>query len=145
MISSGLNSILKLFQSGSTKQSNTDIFNEAVLMTLARATNADTNIKHIELEAVQRIVTETTGVEVSLTDVRIAAKSHLFESATLERYLASVGKVLHLKQKISLLEAIVGVIHSDERVSSREISFFNMVSQALGITPAELMGLAITE
>ena len=145
MISSGLNSILKLFQLGSTKQSITDIFNEAVLMTLARATSADTNIKHIELEAVQRIVKETTGEEVSLADVRIAAKSQLFESATLERYLASVAKVLNLKQKTSLLESVVGVIHSDERVSSREIKFFNMVSHAIGITPAELMGLALTE
>ncbi|MCY3540924.1 MAG: hypothetical protein F4X56_08205 [Gammaproteobacteria bacterium] len=145
MISSGLNSILKLFQSGSAKQSTTDIFNETVLMTLARTTNADTNIKHIELEAVQSIVRETTGEEVSLTDIGVAAKSHLFESATLDRYLGSVGKVLNLKQKISLLESVVRVIHSDERVSSREITFFNMVSDALGVTPAELMGLALTE
>ncbi|MXZ44481.1 MAG: hypothetical protein F4Z01_05865 [Gammaproteobacteria bacterium] len=145
MISSGLNAILKLFQSGSTKQSTTEIFNETVLMTLARTTSADTNIKNIELEAVQRIVKETTGEEVSIADIRIAAKSQLFESATLERYLGSVGKVLTLKQKISLLESVVSVIHSDERVSSREISFFNMVSQSIGVSPAELMGLVITE
>ncbi len=145
MISSGLNSILRLFQSGSAKQSITDIFNETVLMTLARTTSADTNIKHIELEAVQRIVKDTTGEEVSLSDIRIAAKSHLFESATLERYLGSVGKVLDLKQKISILESVVSVIHSDARVSSREITFFNMVSDALDVTPAELMGLTKSE
>ena len=145
MISSGLNSILKLFQSGSTKQSTEDIFNETVLMTLARTTSADTNIKHIELEAVQQIVKDTTGEEVSLSDIRVAAKSQLFESATLDRYLGSVGKVLNLKQKISLLESVVNVIHSDQRVSSREITFFNMVSDALGVTPAELMGLTISD
>ncbi len=145
MISSGLNSILKLFQSGSTKQSTEDIFNETVLMTLARTTSADTNIKHIELEAVQQIVKDTTGEEVSLSDIRVAAKSQLFESATLDRYLGSVGKVINLEQKISLLESVVSVIHSDERVSSREITFFNMVSDALGVTPAELMGLTISD
>lgn len=145
MISSGLNSIFKLFQADSSKQSITDVFNEAVLMTLARATIADTNIKHIELETVQQIVKETTGEEVSLADVRIAAKSRLFESAPLERHLVSVGKVLDLDQKISLLDSIAKVILSDERVSSREVRFFNIVADSLGITAAEIMGLRLTE
>ena len=145
MISSGLNSILKLFQTNSAKQSLTDIFNEAVLMTLARTTSADTNIKHIEVEAVQRIVKETTGEEVSFADIRIAAKSQLFESATLDRYLTSVGKVLDLEQKVSLLDSVARVIKSDERVSSREISFFNMVARSINVTAAELMGLTLTE
>lgn len=145
MISSSLTSIFKLFKADSTKQSTSDIFNEAVLMTLSRATIADTNIKHIELETVQTIVKETTGEEVSLADIRIAAKSRLFESAPLERHLVSVGKVLDLDQKISLLDSIAKVILSDERVSSREIRFFNIVADSIGITAAELMGLRLTE
>lgn len=145
MISSGLNSIFKLFQADSTKQSITDIFNEAVLMTLSRATIADTNIKHIELETVQQIVKETTGEEVSLADIRIAAKSRLFESAPLERHLVSVGKVLDLEQKISLLDSIVKVILSDERVSPREVRFLNIVADSIGVTAAEIMGLRLTE
>ena len=145
MISSGLNSILKLFQADSAKQSTSDIFNEAVLMTLSRATIADTNIKHIELETVQNIVKEITGEDVSLADIRIAAKSKVFESAPLERHLVSVGKVLDLDQKISLLDSIVKVIQSDERVSSREIRFFNIVADSIGISSAELMGLRLTE
>ena len=145
MISSGLNSIFKLFQADSTKQSITDIFNEAVLMTLSRATIADTNIKHIELETVQQIVKETTGEEVSLADIRIAAKSRLFESAPLERHLVSVGKVLDLDQKISLLDSIVKVILSDERVSPREVRFLNIVADSIGVTAADIMGLRLTE
>ena len=145
MISSGLNSILKLFQADSAKQSTSDTFNEAVLMTLSRATIADTNIKHIELETVQNIVKEITGEDVSLADIRIAAKSKVFESAPLERHLVSVGKVLDLDQKISLLDSIVKVIQSDERVSSREIRFFNIVADSIGISSAELMGLRLTE
>lgn len=145
MISSGLNSIFKLFQADSTKQSITDIFNETVLMTLSRATIADTNIKHIELETVQEIVKETTGEEVSLADIRIAAKSKLFESAPLERHLVSIGKVLDLDQKISLLDSIVKVILSDERVSPREVRFFNIVADSIGVTAAEIMGLRLTE
>lgn len=145
MISSGLNSIFKLFQADSTKQSITDIFNEAVLMTLSRATIADTNIKHIELETVQQIVKDTTGEEVSLADIRIAAKSRLFESAPLERHLVSVGKVLNLDQKISLLDSIAKVILADERVSSREVRFFNIVADSIGVTSAEIMGLRLTE
>lgn len=144
MIRSDLNSIFNLFKADSTKQSITDIFNETVLMTLARATIADTNIKHIELETVQKIVKETTGNDVSLADIRIAAKSRLFESAPLERHLASIGKVLDLDQKISLLDSIAKVILSDERVSSREVRFFNIVAEAIGITAAELMGLRLT-
>lgn len=145
MISSGLTSIFNLFKADSTKQSTSDIFNEAVLMTLSRATIADTNIKHIELETVQTIVKDTTGEDVSLADIRIAAKSKLFESAPLERHLVSIGKVLDLDQKISLLDSIAKVILSDERVSSREVRFFNIVAESIGVTAAEIMGLRLTE
>lgn len=140
MIRSSLNTILRLFQL-EEEQSKEDVFNEAVLMTLARATSADSNIKNIEIETVQQNVKATTGEDVSIADVRVAANSHLYETASLERYLASAAKIMSTDQKISILNALISVIQSDERVTSKEIRFFNMVTHALDVTPADVLGL----
>ncbi len=140
MIQSSLTSILNLFQFGS-QQSQEDLFNEATLMILARATSSDSNINTREVETVQTIVKETTGEEVSSADVRLAANSRLYESAPLDRYLASTSKVLSFDQRLQIMNALVSVIKSDDIISNREIAFFNNVATAFGITPADVLGL----
>ena len=146
MSMAGLKNILKIF-SGSdiTEEEKQALVKEAALMTLARATASDSNIKHVEVETVREIVERVTGEEVSVADVRVAANSKLFESAPLERYLEDVGKKVDVKDRLLIANALAEVIKSDERVSSREVTFFNMVAGAFALTPAEVAGLIETE
>ncbi|MEM9533275.1 MAG: TerB family tellurite resistance protein [Pseudomonadota bacterium] len=134
--------ILKFF--GGTEPSPEEqkvLFKEAALMALARATSADTNIKQVELEHVQGLLLEATGEEFSLGDIRTAAKSEVFESQPLEKYLAGVARKLANNDRIKLIELTGRVIHSDDRVSQMEIDYFNKVADALNATPAEVLGL----
>jgi len=52
---------------------------EVMLMTLARATAADTNIKNIEVEKVREVLLARTGEDFPAADVRVAANSAIYE------------------------------------------------------------------
>lgn len=117
------------------------LFKEALLMTLARASNSDANVSPVEVDSVQEIVRRETGEEVSLADVRVAAKSELYERATLDHYLAGVSRKLTSEERSRVLRCLAEVIHSDVRVSSREVAFFDWVAHALKATPSEIVGL----
>ena len=134
--------ILKFVRGGEpTPEEKQQLFNEAVLMALARATSADTNIHPLEVEAVQQILKKVTGEEVSGADIRIAAKSELFEKQPLEKYLSGVGRKLEAKDRVTILHSLAEVIRSDERVSHFETDYFDMVANALKATPSEIIGL----
>ncbi len=143
MIRSSLTSLLSLFQSG-TQQSQDDVFNEATLMILSRATSTDSNINRAEVSTVQEKVKETTGEEVSAADVRVAANSKLYEEAPLERYLVRTNRILSIEQKLAILSALVSVIKSDEKITNREVVFFNAIASAFQITPADVLGLRVS-
>ena len=146
MSMAGLKNILKIFGGSElTEEEKQALVKEAALMTLARATASDSNIKKVEVETVREIVERVTGEEVSVADVRVAANSKLFESAPLERYLEDVGRKIDVADRLDIANALAEVINSDERVSSREVTFFNMVAGAFQLTPAELAGLIETE
>ena len=117
------------------------LFQEVLLMTLSRASSADANTDPVEVETVRKIVLEATGEDVSDADVRVAAASELYESASLEKYLSSCGRRLSPSSRVATVQALAEVIKSDTQVTSREIQFFDMVAHALGVTPAELAGL----
>ena len=100
-ISSGLGNILKIFGGAEpTDLEKMDLMKEAALMTLARATASDTNIKAVEVDTVRDILERVTGEDVSSADVRVAANSKLYESAPLEKYLANVGKKIDVQDRI---------------------------------------------
>ncbi|MBT7333714.1 MAG: hypothetical protein HN856_04995 [Gammaproteobacteria bacterium] len=114
---------------------------EVMLMTLARATAADTNIKAVEVDKVREVLLTHTGEDFSEADVRVAASSRLFEKAPLDRYISSSAKALDADDCLNIATALAEVINVDGRVNSHEISFFNNIVNALGLTPAQLMGL----
>ena len=118
-----------------------ELFKEAALMTLARATSADTNIKTVEVKLVQELLIRITDEEISLADIKTAAQSELFERQPLDRYLVAVGRKLDKDQRITLLGCLAEVIKGDERVSHYETDYFDMVATALNATPSELAGL----
>ncbi len=143
MARADLRNVLKIFQGGeSSDEEKQELFKEVLLMTLARATSADTNTKAVEVEAVQRVLGQVLGENVELAEIRVAANSEAFERTPLEKYLAKVGQKLGATQRTILIESLTEVIRSDVRISPFEIKYFNMVCEALDATPAELVGLA---
>lgn len=142
---SSLSHILSFFGGAEpTADDIRDIVDETVLLVLARATAADTNIKHLEVDAVREIVKEHTGEEVSAKDVRMAAHAGIFDVEPLERHLARVSKKIDIHDRVMIAKALAEVILVDERVSSREVRFFNMVAEALDLTAANIAGLMVT-
>lgn len=138
-----LKNVLRIFQGNEpTVEERKELFKEALLMTLARASAADTNLKPVEVTTVQAVVSREIGGEIKEGDVRVAAASSLFESRPLDRYLAKIrGKLAH-EDRLAIMRCLSEVIHSDLRVSPFEIEFFNMVATALNLAPADLAGLS---
>ena len=137
-----LSNVLKIFGgSEPTEEERRALFKEVLLMTLARATSADANIDPAEVDTVQAILKRTLGEEIEAADIRVAAKSEIYESAPLPDYLASVAKRLNSDERVAIAKALADVIHSDCRISEREVNFFDMVAKSLKITPAELAGI----
>ena len=137
-----LGGVLKIFGgSEPTEEEKAELWKEVMLMTLARATGADTNIKAVEVDTVREVLKKHTGEDFSSADVRVAAHSELYEKAPLDKYLASAGRKLDVDQRVEVAEALAEIMKADERVSSMEISFFNTVAESLRLTPAQLAGL----
>jgi uncharacterized tellurite resistance protein B-like protein len=134
--------ILKFIRGGEpTPEEKKQLFKEAALMALARATSADTNIQHVEVKAVQQILKMVTGEEISVADIRVAAASDLFEKEPLEKYLSGVGRKLEATDRMTIMHSLAEVVRSDERISHFETDYFDMVANALKATPSEIAGL----
>lgn len=118
-----------------------NLFKEALVLTLARATSSDVNIRPVEVEAVRKIVQAVTGEEVSAADVRVAAASELYEKASLDDYLHAIGRKLGARERATLVRSLAEVVRSDRRISPKEVEFFDWVVSALRATPAEIAGL----
>ena len=142
---SNLNRIMEMFKLGDkelTADEKKELVEEVLLMTLARATSADCNIDSVEVESVQAIIKEATGSDVSAQDIRIAAISDLFKEASLKRYLQKVSSRIEVEDRQLVVSSLGKLIKVDGKVSPFEVDFFNEVVEALGLTPAELAGLA---
>lgn len=143
---SNFSNILKIFGGGQpTEEEKQELFKEVAVMTLARATASDTNIKPVEIETVGVIIERVIGQQVTEAEIRVQANSKLFESEPLEKYLSRAGRVLAVQDRITIAEALAEVIVSDAKVTNKEIRFFNMVAEAFQLTPAELAGLVAND
>ena len=132
------------FFSGNTSPDESQkrsLVEEALLLTLSRATNADSNINPVEVETVQTIFREAVGTEVSIKDIRVAAISDLYKEATLERYLSKMSGKMAPEDRQMIVTSLAHVIKVDGKVSPFEVDFFNGVVKALGLTPAQTSGL----
>lgn len=118
-----------------------DLFKEVLLMTLARAADADINIQNVEVERIQEILKKHTGIEFSKADVRVAARAELYAEASLVKYLRGAQKKLTDAHCTEIVQALADVFRSDQSVSVLEVDFFNNVVNALNVTPAQIAGL----
>ena len=79
-----LKNVLNIFGgSDVTEDQQNDLFKEVLLMTLARAADADINIQNVEVDRIREIIKEHTGEDVSAADVRVAARAELYAEANL--------------------------------------------------------------
>ena len=137
-----LKSVLKIFGGGDvSKEERERLFKEVLLMTLARAADADINIQHAEVDRIREILKEHTGEEFTQADIRLAAREELYAESTLVKYLSSVRGKLTNEHRIETVHALADVFRSDLAVNALEVDFFNSIATALQLSPAELAGL----
>jgi uncharacterized tellurite resistance protein B-like protein len=137
-----LKNVLKIFGgSDVSDDEKSDLFQEVLLMTLARAANADINIQTVEVERIAEILKERTGQEFSAVDIRVAAREELYAEATLRKYLASVRRKLTVEERAETMAALADVFRVDKSVSILEVDFYNRVAEALQVSAADLAGL----
>jgi uncharacterized tellurite resistance protein B-like protein len=138
-----LKNVLKIFGGSElSKREQAELRKEVLLMTLARAADADINIQTVEVDRIRQILKERTGENFSAADIRVAARAELYAEATLRKYLLSVGKKMRSQDRADVVQALADVFRSDSNVSVLEIDFFNRTVKALGATPAEIAGLS---
>ena len=137
-----LKNVLKIFGGSEvSEEKKNELFKEVLLMTLARAADADINIQCAEVERIQEILKEHTGEDFTRADIRVAARSELYAEATLIKYLNSVYKKMEPAHRTETIQALADVLRSDKNVSVLEVDFFDKVAEALRVTPSQMAGL----
>ena len=137
-----LKNVLKIFGGSEfSEEAENELFKEVLLMTLARAADADINIQAAEVERIREILKEHTGEEFSNADIRVAARAELYAEATLVKYLNTVSKKMTTAHRVETVQALADVFRSDQNVSVLEVDFFNKVVESLNVTPAQVAGL----
>jgi uncharacterized tellurite resistance protein B-like protein len=141
-----LKNVLKIFGGSELSDGEQDeLRKEVMLMTLARAADADINIQTVEVDRIREILKDCTGEEFSSADIRVAARAELYAEANLRKYLGSVRKKLRDQDRSDIVKALADVFRSDSDVSVLEIDFFNRTVEALQATPAQIAGLVAGE
>ena len=137
-----LGNVLKIFGGSEiSAEEQQELFQEVLLMVLARASSSDSSIQSIEVKTIQNIVERETGNAITEQDVRKAARTELYGTRPLYKYLASAGKKLLDRDRVAIVHLLAEVIKSDTEISVLEIDFFNLVAGALQMTAAEVAGL----
>lgn len=137
-----LKNVLKIFGGSEfSEEAENELFKEVLLMTLARAADADINIQAAEVERIREILKQHTGEEFSNADIRVAARAELYAEATLVKYLNTVSKKMSTAHRAETVQALADVFRSDQNVSVLEVDFFNKVVDSLSVTPAQVAGL----
>ena len=137
-----LKNVLKIFGGSDLSEGEQEeLRKEVMLMTLARAADADINIQSVEVDRIREILKENTGEDFSSADIRVAARAELYAEANLRKYLGTVRKKLRGQDRADVVKALADVFRSDSNVSVLEIDFFNRTVEALNATPAQIAGL----
>lgn len=138
-----LSNILSIFGgSEADPEQKQTLFKEALLMTLARAASSDSNIHENEISSIKEIVKRETGDDLSDQEIRKAARTELYETTPMRKYLAGIRKQLRDEDRVKIIKLLAEVVKSDTAVSVLEVDYFNAIAEALNVTPAELAGLS---
>lgn len=137
-----LDHVRRFFGGGEDAQPSREIYRELLLMVLARATDADAYTHPVEVEVVKKTLEEMLDEPVASSDIRIAARSKLYEAAPLEKYIARMAPQLPKSERLAILNALITVLKADERVATSEVRYFNMVALAMELSFADVAGLS---
>lgn len=113
-------------------------FQEALFKTLAVMTNADTNVSPVEVEMVQSIFKDTTGIDVDAKAVHTEARSEFLEDRTIQKYLAGVENKLNQGDKKTIMQSLAKLIKADDDTRPRETAMFNDIAKALNVPASDL-------
>ena len=116
------------------------LFKEVILLVLARATRADSNVESIEVEHIQKALKELTGEEFSRGDILTASSSEIYETQSLERTLANAARKRGQDKSSVILSCLADLIRADGSIRDQELEFFDQVATALKAPPSELAG-----
>lgn len=137
-----LKNVLKIFGGSDVGADHrNELFKEVLLMTLARAADADINIQAVEVDRIREILKAHTGEDFTTADIRVAARAELYAEATLVKYLGSVYKKMSDAHRAETVQALADVFRSDSNVSVLEVDFFDNVVAALHVKPSAVAGL----
>lgn len=137
-----LKNVLKIFGgSDLDADKENELFKEVLLMTLARAADADINIQTVEVDRIREILKAHTGEDFTSADIRVAARAELYAEATLVKYLGTVSKKMSDAHRAETVQALADVFRSDSSVSVLEVDFFDNVVAALRVKPSQIAGL----
>jgi uncharacterized tellurite resistance protein B-like protein len=134
-------SLTSLFQSSDSEASSAALMKELLILVLARATSADTNVEASEVAAVQATLLDVIGETISEADIRLAAQSEMFERQSLDRYLKKATRKLDDEDRVLILQSLIRVLRSDDHIREFELDYFDRVANALKATPSEIAGL----
>ncbi len=123
------------------KKHKQELFQEVMLMVLARVTRADSNVETVEIEQVQKVLMEELGQDISIAEIRTASSSEVFEKESLESFLSTATRKLDERERMIILSSLQKVIRSDAVIRPFELDFFDRVALALRATPSEIAGL----
>ena len=115
--------------------------NKVILHTLARMTNADSNVMQVEVEAVKDTYKNITGSEITSKDIRVAALGALYEEKPFCTYLGKAEKRISVENKKKIMKALSTVMESDGVVNPLEVDFFNTVARCLKMEAGDLVDL----
>ena len=114
-----LKNVLNIFGGSELSEGQqSELFKEVLVMTLARAADADINIQTVEVDRIREIIKEHTGEDISAADIRVAARSELYAEATLRKYLRSVRSKMAARDRAETLNALADVF----RISAYPVS-----------------------
>ena len=116
------------------------LFKEVILLVLARATRADSNVESIEVEHIQKALRELTGEEFSRGDILTASSSEIYETQSLERTLANAARKLGQEKRSVILSCLADLIRAYSSIRDQVLEFFDQVATALKATPSEIAG-----
>ena len=118
------------------------LFEELLFLTLARASRTDLDTAEVEVDIICKIL-EQHGVKVTAQEVRLASMSELYEDAPLEKYLAKGGQQLNIAHRQDIISGLLSVVKGDGVVGAAESEFFNLVAEALDLSPIHLVGVTV--
>lgn len=121
--------------------SEEELRNKVILHTLARMTNADSNVMQVEVESVRATYKSITGDDITSKDIRVAALGELFEDKPFQSYLKKAEDRISIDSKKKIMKALSTIMESDGVVNPQEVEFFNTVAKCLNLEAAELLDI----